>query len=310
MARKSPRSALALLAAAGLLLTGCSGPSPFVPKVDPWVVADHDAKMGYHAAAGEELLGVDIHAGLASLQAFQAVGYLHIDTESNGSAHYEYLTSVDGESYVSRRVSDRKGDAFDQSHQAGSADTYYLLGDNIKNKLSNGKSWVQIPSPDLERMSIPERNCSLYAVSFLCAVVDAWNTTNDSVESLPVLLSGGEAGDRHFSTAVTFDALVVAGLIPEEGQFSGFISEESRSTLIPLHLWVAEDGVVTKIEVNGVITGDNDATLKLQIGFEITSREASTELVPVSPGDIPASDLLRITTQQQLDEFVNRLSAL
>ena len=293
-----------------LVLAGCSGPVPFLPKMDPWVVADHDEKMAFHASAGDALINLDATASIAALPAFQAVGYFHLETPSNGSLHVEYLSSVDGESYVSRRVSDDEGYAFDQSHEAGSPATYYLLGDNIKQQLANGKSWVQIAAGDLGRMTDPEKNCSLYAVSFMCSITDAWNATRESTDELPVLLSQGERGDRHFSTAVTYQSLIDIGLLPKDGKYDGFLSQESRDTLVPMHLWVAEDGVITKIEVNAVLTGDNGEQLKLQTGFEITGREASSTMVPVATGDIPTSDVYRITTASQLDQFIQRLSEL
>lgn len=308
--RRRALRALAATALAAVALTGCSGPVPGMPKVTPWAVANHEEKVAYHANAGEALLNLDATAGLATLEAFQATGYLHIDTETNAAAHFEYFTSVDGESHVSQRLSDDPGTAFDASHVAGSPYTYYLLGDHYKEELADGKSWVQLPAGDLGRMHEPEHNCVLLSVTFMCALIEAWNSTRDTVEALPVQLSEGEAGQQHFATAVTYDALAEAALIPQDGQFDGFVSESARSALIPLHLWVGADGVVTKIEVNGVLSGDSGQTLKLQIGFEITSREASSELVPVDDSAVPASDVLRISTQSQLDEFIRRLEAL
>lgn len=295
---------------AALALAGCSGPLPFEQKLVPWAVADHDEKLAYHANAGQELLSLDTTAGIAQLEQFQAVGYMHLDTETNAAAHYEYLTSVDGESYVSQRVSSNPRYAFDQSHVAGSPYTYYLLGDAYKQEVTNGKSWVQVSSGDLGRMQEPSRNCALLSVTFMCGLIEAWNATRESVDALPVQLSEGARGQRHFATAVTYEALADEGLIPKDGQFDGFVSETARATLIPLHLWIGEDGVVTKIEVNGVLSGDGGQTLKLQIGFEITSREKSTELVPAADSDIPSNDMMRITTQAQLDEFIRRLASL
>lgn len=302
--------ALAAAAVAAVALTGCTGPVPGVPTTTPWAVANHEAKVEYHASAGEALLNLDATASLATLEQFQATGYLHLDTETNASAHFEYFTSVDGESHVSQRLSGDPGTAFDASHVAGSPYTYYLLGDRYKEELADGKSWVQIPAGDLGRMAEPEHNCVLLSVTFMCALIEAWNTTRDTIDALPVQLSEGESGQRHFATAVTYDALAEAALIPQDGQFDGFVSESARSTLIPLHLWVGADGVVSKIEVNGVLAGDADQTLKLQIGFEITSREKSTELEPVADSAVPAGDVLRISTQAQLDEFIRRLEAL
>ena len=296
--------------AAALALTACSGPAPFVPKVDPWVVANHDEKVAYHSSAVEEFITLDATASIAGLEAFQAVGYFHLETGSNGSLHVEYLSSVDGESYVSRRVSDDVGYAFDQSHVGGASTTYYLLGDKIKSQLAKGKSWVQLAAGDLGRLTTPEKNCSLYAVSYLCTINHAWDLTRESTQDLPVQLSEGERGDRHFATAVSYASLIEAGLLPADGKFDGFLTDQMRATLIPMHLWVADDGVVTKVEVNGVLTGDNGEQLKLQTGFEITSRAPSTSMVPVTDGEIPANDVYRITTSQQLDDFVKRLSQL
>lgn len=304
VSRRLTAGAAALLTAT--LLTGCNS-GPFMT---PWVVANHDEKVAYHANAGDELLNLDATGSLAQMQAFQSTGYLHIETEKNGSKHVEYATSVDGESYVSQRISDQPDEAFDQSHEAGSPHTYFLLGDKFKQNLAGGKSWVQVPVRDLDRTRTPEANCALYSVSYMCALVDAWNLTNESRENVPVQLSRTSAGDQHFATAVTYASLADAGLIPAGGQFDGFLSEESRAALIPLHLWVNPDGVVTKIEVNGVLTGDGGEELRLQIGFEITAGAASGSMRPVTDSEVPGDDVHRITTRKQFDEFIEKLNSM
>ncbi|RRJ86620.1 hypothetical protein EG850_08210 [Gulosibacter macacae] len=307
------RKPLALLtaAAAAIALSGCATQLPFENKVNPWVVANHDEKVAYHAGAVSLLVNLDALAGIAALPAFQAVGYMHIETERNGKLNLEYVTSVDGESYVSRRVSNEPDDAYDQSHEAGSSVTYYLLGDNIKSQLSGGKRWVEVTFlGDLNRSVDASRICGLYSVTFMCALTNAWNISVDSGMNIPVQLSQGEAGDQHFATAVTYEALTDVYLIPKDGEFDGFLDDAARKTLIPLHFWVSEDGVVTKAEVNGVLTGADGQQLKLQVGFEITSREPSTEMVPVASSNVPNNDVYRITTQEQLDSFLSRLAAL
>ena len=308
-AARRARTALAAGAAA-LLLAGCTGPVAGVPPVTPWAVADHDEKVAYHASAGDALLGVDATAGIAALERFQATGYQHLDTETNATANYEYRTSVDGEGYVTQRVTDDPGNALDASHEAGSPYTYYLIGDDLKGELSGGKSWVQVSSGDLGRLSDPAANCGLASVRFLCLLIEAWNVTRADAEQLPVQLAEGENGQRHFATAVSYDALAEVGLIPKGGLFGGFVSAESRAKLIPLHVWVAADGTVTKIESNGVLSGDGAQTLKLQIGFELTGREASAELLPVADEAVPANNVLRITTSSQVEAFAKRLTEL
>lgn len=303
--RRGTVTALSSVLAASLL-TGCTPEF----EIKPWAVADHDEKVAYHADAGEKLLNLDATASLTKIESFQATGYLHLESDSNGSAHFEYVTSVEGESYVSRRVSSIEGDSFDQSHQAGSAYTYFLLGDRYKKQVSEGKTWVQLPMGDLDRMRNPESNCTLYSVAYMCYLVDAWNNTREQDENVPVQLSRSASGDQHFTTAVSYQSLSDVGLIPADGKFDGFLTDTARAKKLPLHLWVNGDGAVTKIEVNGTLTGDDDHSLRLQIGFEMTATAPSGSMKPVTDDAIPGNDVLRITNRQQLDDFLRRLNSM
>lgn len=278
-------------------------------EIDPWVVAHHDEKARFHEGAGDELLNLDVTAGLASLEEFQAVGYYHFET-AELELHREYETSVSGESYVSRMFTDIDGYSFDQSHEGGSGETFYLLGDQIKNEIAEGKSWVSMPVPDLGLKSDPPAACQLFAVAYTCALVDAWNLTRDKLESVPVLLSRTESGEQHFATAVTYGALSESELILREDDLKGFDDAAMRDTLIPMHLWVNPNGIVTKIEVNGVLSNEAGNELSMQIGFELTSTTASEEMVPVSRENVPADDLYRITTLEQLENFLTRIDSV
>ncbi|MDJ1370760.1 hypothetical protein [Gulosibacter molinativorax] len=278
-------------------------------QVEPWVVAHHDEKTTFHEGAGDELLNLDVTAGLASLDEFQAVGYHHFET-TDLTLHMEYETSVSGESYVSRLFTDMDGYSFDQSHEEGSGETFYLLGDKIKEEIADGKTWVSMPVPDLGLKIDPAASCQLFAVAYTCALVDAWNLTRDNLESVPVQLSRSESGDQHFATAVTYGSLSDTGLITGEGNVQGFDGKAMRDTLIPMHLWVNPDGIVTKIEVNGVLKDESGRELSLQIGFELTSTSASADMVPVAAGDIPQDDLYRITTTAQLEEFLQKIGSV
>lgn len=299
---------VALGTAMAIGLTGCTlDATPFGQTVTPWVVADHDAKVAYHAGAGEELLSVDITAQFAQLQGFQAVGYNHVESEAS-SLHVEYETSANGEGYVSRLVTDRQGYSFDQSHEAGSSKTYFLVGDKLKSVASQGKSWVSVPAGDLGRFADPERTCSLFAVSYLCTIVAAWQDTRETEGEVPVMLSRSQDGQRLFTTAVTLASLGKTGLLINDGRIDGFASAEQQRTLVPMHLWVDENGLVTKAEVNGTLTGDDGSEAKLQIGFELTSQQASTTMVPVTDAQVPKDDLYVITTQSQFETFLDKIS--
>lgn len=294
---------VALVLALAIGMTGCAAADLDEP-VDPWVVANHDEKVAFHEGAGEELLNLDATAGLATLDEFQAVGYHHFSSDRI-ELHMEYETSVDGESYVSRLLSDTDGLAFDQSHEAGSSETYYLLGDAIKDDLADGNSWVRLPVADLGRQTDPEAACLLSSVAYTCALVDAWNITREEIDAMPVKLSHSETGNQHFSTAISYGSLVDTGLMPSATELASFAS--LRDTLIPMHLWVDPDGVVTKIEVNGIVTNDLGEELSLQIGFEITSREASADMVPVVGSDVPEDDVYVVTNETELREFLDKL---
>lgn len=278
-------------------------------EVDPWVVAHHNEKTTFHEGAGDELLNLDATAGLASLDEFQAVGYHHFEA-TELELHMEYETSVQGESYVSQLFTDMDGYSFDQSHEEGSGETFYLLGDKIKEEIADGKSWVSMPVPDLGLKSDPAAACQLFAVAYMCALVDAWNVTREDLESVPVQLSSTESGEQHFSTAVSYGALSDTGLILREGDLKGFTGDAMRNTLVPMHLWVDPDGILTKIEVNGVLKSESGSELSMQIGFELKSTSASEDMVPVSSADIPKDDLYRITTTAQLEEFLSKIGSV
>ncbi|MGO1544482.1 MAG: hypothetical protein ACTHXA_09100 [Gulosibacter sp.] len=311
------RRSLAVLAA-GTVMFGLSACAPLTSlgqdlgleqEVEPWVVAHHDEKATFHEGAGDELLNLDATAGLASLDEFQAVGYHHFESP-DVELHMEYETSVSGESYVSRLFTDIDGYSFDQSHQEGTGETYYLLGDVIKDEVANGMSWVMVPVPDLGLKDDPSMACQLFAVAYTCALVDAWNITREETESVPVQLSQTESGDQHFATAVSYGALSDTGLIIREGDLSSFGGDDADETLVPMHLWVNPEGIVTKIEINGVLENDSGEELSMQIGFELTSTSASSEMVPISSGDVPADDVYRITTEAQLEEFLTKIGQI
>ena len=298
-------ASLALLAlSSSALLAGCQ----LLPEVEvqPWAVAHHDEKIAFHKDAGDALLNLDATAGLASLKQFQAVGFHHVEA-SDWRVHLEYQSSVDGEGFVSKFSSSKTGYSFDQSHQAGSGDTYYLLGDELKKQASNGKSWVQVPIGDLGRMQDPQRACNLFAVAFSCNLIEAWNITRESMKSVPVKLATSETGEQHFTTAVSIGALDEAGLKVRSSNNQGLDASLPDDTLVPFHIWVNEDGIINKMEVNGVAEDSSGGQVKLQIGFEITSFNASSELVPFDPCKIPPKDLYQITTPEQLKQFVERL---
>ncbi|WP_282824894.1 hypothetical protein [Gulosibacter sediminis] len=299
-------SALGALLAVSAL-AGCANLESFGidSEVQPWAVANHDDKLSYHSEAGDALLNLDTTTGLAELETFQAVGYHHVESPDS-SLHMEYETSVDGESYVSQLHTNVEGYSFDQSHRGGDTETYYLLGDAVKEVASEGKSWVSVPTGDLNRAQTPENVCQLFAVSYTCALIDAWNSSREQLGTVPVELSRAEDGSQHFATAVSYASLVEQGLISDS--FSNYSSEETNATLIPMHLWVDETGLVTKVEVNGVITGDDASELAVQIGFELTSTRPSTEMTPVEVGDIPEDDLYEITTESQLETFLQQLA--
>lgn len=297
-------AALSLLTAG--LLSGCQ----LLPdtKISPWAVAHHDEKVAFHKDAGDELLNLDATAGFATLNEFQAVGFHHVESPS-WRVHLEYESSVSGEGFVSKFSSNKSGFSFDQSHQAGSNETYYLLGDELKNRASNGKSWVSVPVGDLNRMQDPPRACKLFAVAFSCNLIEAWNITREQHKSVPVKLAQSETGERHFTTAVSLSALDEAGLTIRADETEGFDAKTADETLVPFHIWVDANGIVTKMEVNGVAVGANGEEMALQIGFELTSTSASSELKPVDPAQIPQQDLYRITTPDQLETFVEKLGS-
>lgn len=288
-------------------LSGCETLESFGinSELQPWAVANHDDKLSYHAEAGDALVNLDTTTGLAELEAFQAVGYHHVESPDS-SLHMEYETSVDGESYVSQLHSNVEGYSFDQSHRGGDTESYYLLGDAVKEVASDGKSWVSVPTGDLNRAQNPENVCQLFAVSYTCALIDAWNYSGEQLGTVPVELSRAEDGSQHFATAVSYASLVHEGLI--SGSYADYSSDETDATLIPMHLWVDASGLVTKVEINGVITDANGNELAVQIGFEITATQASQEMTPVDAGDIPDDDLYEITTQSQLDTFLQQLA--
>lgn len=298
LSTRRPLLALAVAAIGALGLAGCGA-------VTPYAVADHDAKMDYHAEMVTGLLTDEVFATLAQTENFSAVGYSHAVASSGESLHVQHETSVMGGTWWSRESSDGEGSTIDRVHLAGQSMTYYLFGDLYLPV--SGTPWVAFPEGDITQGD-PASTCSYPSVWYLCGIALAWSTTSESHEAeLPVLVERSADGSMHLQSAVTLRAIVDAGIFSISESLSANISDETFDTFLPLHVWFDESGLVTKAEINGSF-GD-DPTLELQLGFEMKG-EPSEEDQPTDPGTLDPKYLTTITDPSEITTFWNDISAI
>lgn len=301
MARKSTLRRL-LAAAAGVVglvgLAGCAG-------VTPYAVADHDAKMEYHASMVSGLLTDEVFVTLSQTENFSAVGYSHAVASSGESLHVQHETSVMGGTWWSRESSDAEGSTIDRVHLAGESLTYYLFGDLYLPV--SGTPWVAFPEGDI-LLGDPASTCAYPSVWYLCGIAVAWQSTSDtSGAELPVLVERSADASMHLQSAVTLRAIVDAGIFSISDDLSANISDETFDTFLPLHVWFDETGLVTKAEINGSF--GQDPTLELQLGFEMRG-EPSQDDQPTDPGNLDPKYLSTITDESQITTFWNEIAAI
>lgn len=289
-------AATATLGALGL--AGCSG-------ITPYAVADHDAKMEYHAGMVEGLLTDEVFATLSQTENFSSVGYSHAVASSGESLHVQHETSVMGGTWWSRESSDAEGSTIDRVHMAGESMTYYLFGDLYLPV--SGTPWVSFPEGDILQGD-PASTCLYPSVWYLCGIALAWSTTSASHESdMPVLVERSADGSMHLQSAVTLRAIVDAGIFSISESLSTNISDETFDAFLPLHVWFDESGLVTKAEINGSF--GSDPTLEVQLGFEMKG-EPLPDDQPTDPGTLDPKYITAITDESQINTFWADISAI
>lgn len=278
--------AIAVVAAGIATLTGCTG-------VTPYGVANHEAKMGYHATAAEEVLGVSVFEGIAATPAFSSVGYSHAETGENETLHVRVETSVWDTTYLSQRAGDVENGTVDTVHIGGSGTDYFLFGDLF---LPVTKTpWVSFPGRDLTRSQ--DDLCQLGSVEFLCGISAAWTLTRDAHgEDVPIQIETNADGSRHVTSVVTFTALNEAGIFTISDDLRSRLGEDVMEAYIPLHVWLDADGVLTKIEANGEVEA-NGEQLQVQFGFEMTGTPTEDEK-PADPSKLDQQFVTPMSEEQ------------
>ena len=303
MTRDLARRARSLLAAAlgclvAVVLAGCA-------SVTPYGVADHDAKMSYHAESVGGMLTDTVFVTLMGTEEFSAVGYTHAVASSGESLHVQHDTSVLGATWWSRESTADEGTTIDRVHFGGRSTTHYLFGDAY---LPVSKTpWVSFPEGDIPRDD-PGAACLYPAVWYLCGIAKAWQATYDAhAASLPVLVERNADGTTHLASAVTLRAIVDANLFGIDEKLASSISDETFDTFLPLHVWFDDRGLVTKAEVNGAF-GENPK-LELQLGFEL-SGTPSAEDRPGDPANLDPKFVTNMTNQAEIDKFWQAIGAI
>ncbi|WP_271985472.1 hypothetical protein [Pseudoclavibacter terrae] len=272
----------------GLVLTGCA-------TTTPTAVANHEAKLEYHADTGAELLGDSLVEGLAGVENFSATAYTHGKASTGATLSTQHETTVVGASYVTKESTAEPGTSIDEVHMAGSGFTYYLFGSAYTTVVAT--PWARLPMGDLDRANDPQRTCILGTVIFMCNLVEAWQLSKESNgEELPEKLEVSADGSKHFTSAVTFDSLEEAGLYTLGDDLRSQLSEDELGTLLPLHVWVGTDGIVQKIEVNGTMDAAS-LDVEVQFGFEITGTPTADDL-PDDPASLAPQYVTNVTADQ------------
>lgn len=299
-------AALLLIAA----LTGCAAVGrvaerlPGEQPVRPVAVADHDAKLDYHATASAAVLAREAVAQLAAVDSFASVGYVHLVTSTGESLHVQHETSVLGATYWSRESTDDTGLTIDRVHLAGSPTTYLLFGDSYLP--ATGTPWVGLPEGDLGRSTA--ELCSLPSVRYLCGISEAWTASVQAqADAVPMRLQVNADGSRHVLSAVTLRELSRVGIFSISPGLAERIPAETFDALLPMHVWTDAAGLVTKAEVNGAIGAE--PRIEVQLGFELLG-EADPEAMPADPEELPRSYVTLLDDEDEVARLWDDVAAI
>lgn len=290
-------AALALAVAVIAALAGCRA-------VEPYALADHDAKMSYHELAVEGLFAETVFQVLASTAQFGSVGYTHAIASSGEKLHVQHTTYVQSDRWWSQESTDNAGLTIDRVHMQGSPTTYYLFGDAY---LSVSKTpWVGVPEGDLD--GTVESVCAYPSVWYLCGMVTAWGKTRDTHgDATPVHVSVNADGSQQLRTAVTLRSLVDARIFSIADDLAATISDATYETFLPMDVFFDPDGLVTKAEING---GFGDAPhLELQLGFEMLG-DPPEDQVPDDPAGLDPKYITMLTKPSEIDAFWDAIGAI
>lgn len=306
--QRSLRASVAV--GAVLALTGCGG------AVAPYGVGVHDDVLSYHQDATQEIINVDLIAGLGVQTNYVAVGYKHAVASDGSSLHVQHTTNfVDG-TYLERESNETTGLSIDTYHEAGSDKTYYLFGDEYVDALGI-QPWGILPGGDLNLAKNPRDVCQLSAPNYACQILRAWNFTSeeffdndDSTVRMPNHVQRNGDGSLLLTTAVSLGSMTESSMFSFSGSLAELVTDETLSQLVPAKIWLDSEGVAVKAEVNGVITSpDSDLTLEVQIGYEVTGA-ADPDEVTVAVNSLDRDFTFELTDADEIREFWNDIQAV
>lgn len=286
MSIKSSRTATALMAVAALLGVSACTTEP----VAPYAAAEHDGLRAFHLEAAQEYMEVEaLLAGLAERDAYTAVGYKHGLASNGAELNVQHTTKYVNGSYLSLEQGIHAGETIDSYFVAETGLLYYLFGTVYQDKMDI-EPWGYTTASPLNLQQDPGDACLLSAVHYACQLLDAWHLTQESLESgdnglqeTPRHLYRYANGSVLITTAVTVGSMVDAGLWVFAGDIERLITDETLGTLIPLRIWMNENGIVLKMEANGTVESpDSDLSMELQVGFEVTGNATQDDItVPI-----------------------------
>ncbi|MDO5051903.1 MAG: hypothetical protein Q4E05_03310 [Pseudoclavibacter sp.] len=281
-----------------MLLAGCFG-------VRPYAVADHDEKRRYHVEAGRVMVESDLLGGLSGVRDFASVGYMH-GVAGGAELHVQKESIVMGGTVVTRETTDDARLTIDMVHIEGSDMNYYLFGEAYLGVTRT--PWLAEPGRDVRREG--DGLCvDVSAVWFLCNIMEAWWAAQEEhAEALPFRLETNADGSRHYVTALTPASLEAAGLFTFDEELSAKLGEQALQGFIPLHVWIDQDGVVSKLEANGVLTGERE-TLEMQFGFELTGVPSEDDR-PIDPATLDPSVITVVTDPVRLQAMWDEITRI
>lgn len=296
MRLRSTLSATAVLAAS-VALTGCAD------EVAPPVTAYADpAQLSAYQNEGfaAQMSRMDTAVGDRNPYDGQPLnatyhGYNHytLGDETFGKEAKSAIAGVPP-AFISEFASNREGNTLNYYHPANSEWTYYLLGERYQSIAPT--PWVQVPYVEPTGGEAPYTNayCDTIPLNYLCTIRGAIDTTAESDRSAEVRhhVSHGTDGHTELRTQVTWDSLVDNDLMPitlQEDVLEA-VPAALEEQLIPVRLWLDEDGFPIKGEIN-VAHNDGTLTFQMQSGFEYLGPASEADFVePPSVLDVTEMD--------------------
>lgn len=234
------------------------------------------------------------------------VSYVHMRVGDNTLGWQSRVALVGNPpAVVYRRSSAFEGLMIDYVHYPGDSVDYFVLGDAFTDLAPTrwvGRQWSPY-SPDNALAMGLGGLCLVEGLGDACHINDAiyYTENSEAAERARRDVTVDEDGAVHVRTEVTLDAMLEAGVIDVSEEVLVEWTDEAFATLVPASFWLDAEGMLRKIEVNGVVPlVDGEDDLYIQAGFESTG-PASGEDVP----QLPSADEITYVSKAEWDAMLD-----